>query len=405
MRVCGQDTKFIVDTGASVTIVSEAMYNKIPSDLRPPLQEMDKNRKLIVADQGTLAVAGLAELTFTIGEGEYKWRAYVAPICEDGLLGMDFLCRQNFRLDSASLTLGQNKVMMELWGSAGPQYSVHVQADTLVPAWSEIVLETNVKVPDSAEKEEYLLEPDNERMPQHVLIARAFVTIRGGLIPTRIMNVSSEDIVIYANTALGRLEKVEEFRVIDTVEYTQVEHVKRVSRVCVEHVKTVGLNEPSRTHKNWTEGLQTMYDTSGDTLSLQQKQELRLLVDKHANAFAKSPTDLGCTDVIKHAIDTGDARPVKQRARRPPMAFAQEEDQIIQQQLEAGVIRESMSAWASPLVYVKKKDGGTRACVDFRRLNELTVKDAYPLPRMDDCLDCLGGATFFSTLDLQSGYW
>jgi hypothetical protein len=87
------------------------------------------------------------------------------------------------------------------------------------------------------------------------------------------------------------------------------------------------------------------------------------------------------------------------------MAFAQEEQKIIKQQLDAGVIRESTSAWASPLVYVNKKDGSTRPCVDYRRLNDVTKKDAYQLPRIDDCLDCLSGARYFSTLDLQSGYW
>ncbi len=81
------------------------------------------------------------------------------------------------------------------------------------------------------------------------------------------------------------------------------------------------------------------------------------LVGKHAELFAKSPTDLGRTSLVCHKIDTGDARPVKQAPRRPPMAFAQEEQKIIKQQLDAGVIRESTSAWASPLVYVKKKTG------------------------------------------------
>ena len=91
--------------------------------------------------------------------------------------------------------------------------------------------------------------------------------------------------------------------------------------------------------------------------------------------------------------------------RRTPRAFAGEEDKIITDQLKAGVIRESTSAWSSPLVYVRKRDGTIRPCVDYRRLNEVTEKDAYPLPKMGECLDCLGDAKLFSVLDLQSGYW
>ena len=79
--------------------------------------------------------------------------------------------------------------------------------------------------------------------------------------------------------------------------------------------------------------------------------------------------------------------------------------QHVEDMLQNGVVRPSTSPWASPIVLVKKKDGGTRFCVDYRKLNDVTRKDAYPLPRIDETLDALAGAKLFSTWDLASGYW
>ena len=91
--------------------------------------------------------------------------------------------------------------------------------------------------------------------------------------------------------------------------------------------------------------------------------------------------------------------------RRQNSAVRREEMAQVQQMLTSGVICSSNSPWASPVVMVKKKDGTLPFCVDFRQLNAATIKDAHPLPRIDDLLDTLYGASWFSTLDLKSGYW
>ncbi|PIK34965.1 retrovirus-related Pol polyprotein from transposon 17.6 [Apostichopus japonicus] len=109
-------------------------------------------------------------------------------------------------------------------------------------------------------------------------------------------------------------------------------------------------------------------------------------------------------EVAQHKIDTDNARPVKQPARRVPVQQREVERELLQQMLDAGVVEPSSSPWASPIVLVKKKNGSTRFCVDYRRLNTLTVKDSYPIP---NCrfTGCDGRFRWFSTLDLASGYW
>ena len=91
--------------------------------------------------------------------------------------------------------------------------------------------------------------------------------------------------------------------------------------------------------------------------------------------------------------------------RRTPIGFQEEEDKLLEKMISSGVIEESASDWASPSVLVRKKDGSVRWCIDYRAVNTVTLKDAYPLPNITECLDTLSGSEFFSTLDMASGYW
>ena len=121
-------------------------------------------------------------------------------------------------------------------------------------------------------------------------------------------------------------------------------------------------------------------------------------------SLVRGDEDLGNTYLLEHGIETH-GPPLRQPYRRQNPAVRREEMAQVQQMLSINVIRPSNSPWASPVVMVRKKDGSLRFCVDFRQLNAATVKDAHPLPRIDDLLDALHGAKWFSTLDLKSGYW
>ena len=121
--------------------------------------------------------------------------------------------------------------------------------------------------------------------------------------------------------------------------------------------------------------------------------------------FALVDGEFGKTNKIKHRINTQGAETVKQPGRRWPFHKREEVRGMLSDMLKRGVIEESHSPWASPIVVVQKKDGTSRFCVDFRRVNALTKKDVQPLPRIDDTLHVLAGSCWFSTLDLASGYW
>ena len=113
----------------------------------------------------------------------------------------------------------------------------------------------------------------------------------------------------------------------------------------------------------------------------------------------------GRTKVTEHKIRTGDAVPIRHRPY--PMAESQKEvaREEIDRMLEMGIIRQSKSEWASPALLVPKKDRSKRFCADYRALNRIAKFDAYPMPRIDEIIDRLGGARYISTLDLTRGYW
>ncbi|CAI5678540.1 unnamed protein product [Oreochromis niloticus] len=144
---------------------------------------------------------------------------------------------------------------------------------------------------------------------------------------------------------------------------------------------------------------------SGVHLSATQQRQLQSLLAEFMDTFAAREEDCTRTGLVQHTIDTGAAAPIRLRPHRLPLAKRQAAEELIKEMAANGVIEPSDSPWAAPVVMVRKKTGGWRPCVDYRRLNAVTRKDSYPLPRIDDALDYIAGSSWFSSLDLRSGYW
>ena len=121
--------------------------------------------------------------------------------------------------------------------------------------------------------------------------------------------------------------------------------------------------------------------------------------------FSLDKNEMGCTDATEHVIKLTKSEPFKERFRRIAPPLVEEVREHIQEMLDGGAIRPSNSPWCNAVVLVRKKDGTLRFCIDFRRLNNRTEKDSFPMPKMVDTMETMVGARIFSTMDLKSGFW
>ena len=132
--------------------------------------------------------------------------------------------------------------------------------------------------------------------------------------------------------------------------------------------------------------------------------EVRILMEYH-DIFSLDKNEIGCTDAAEHIIELLDEEPFKEKFQRIAPPLMDKVREHLQEMLDGSAIRPSQSPWCNAVVLVQKKDGALRFCINFRRLNARTKKDFYPLPRMQETMESMVGARFFSTMDLKSGFW
>lgn len=229
-------------------------------------------------------------------------------------------------------------------------------------------------------------------LPSGVLLYPAVVKVIRGTAYVPIVNVNRTATKLQSRCSLGILHQAQIVSLPSGISEVPVEP-------CGSKVATV--NSQAGRIDSVCEFIQAV-----DLQALSEPEQLKVrdLLYKYSSVFSAHEGDLGCTDLLAHEIPLVDDVPIRQRYRRIPPSDYDSVKAHINQLLEAQVIRESCSPYASPIVLVKKKDGSLRMCVDYRQLNSKTRRDAFPLPRIEESLDALSGAKWFSTLDLASGY-
>ena len=223
---------------------------------------------------------------------------------------------------------------------------------------------------------------------EHVYSGRVLLPMSITDTQVPVLNTKEREVVVCRGTLLGKVFAAHN-------EATPTGNGNRVNRI-----KTG--NGPT---SKYQEVIDKMIDDLPPDLNNEQKGKIRKLLTQYRTILSTSDHDVGRTPLVKHTIDTGNHRPIRQPLRRQPFQHQAYIDEETNRMLEYGIIEPAASPWASNVVLIKKKDGSLRFCVDYRRLNSITYKDSYPLPLIDNCLNALGGSSWYSTLDLWSGYY
>ena len=383
-------TKGLIDTGSMITTISESFYKSMD-----PLPELHNITEFGLSVQG----ANGEDLPFK----GYIEAEISAPVLSSSVFKIPLLIVSDTEYNQkVPAIIGTNLIRLckaEVSKSEVPvewQTAFDCLRDDVVPVkttnnFAIRIAPNEIKtihgiVRKSGEFETGITEHMDTSLPGDLAICPRVVSLKSAgntvRVPVRVCNLSARAIEIPPKSLLCSVSNVS---VIDSwTPDSSNKSDKESSNVTLEE-------------------LGVSVDT--DNLSADQLLKVRQVLGNWSNIFSKGPTDLGKADIVKHSIKLTDDTPFKEPYRRIPPAMFEEVRQHLKEMLEANAIRPSQSPFSSNVVLVRKKDGSLRFCIDFRKLNNRTIRDAYTLPRIDDTIDSLIGARYFSKLDLRSGYW
>ncbi len=337
-----------------------------------------------------MPIKGVVLVPFQIGEYNYTFYAYIIEnLTHYAILGSDFLGHYQAVIDFDHQSL-------ELLppGERSPPYpalnllcSVHAYKKCVLLPNTESVIPATLKCNLDLPTDGLVgIIESNPTLAECYQVCGAVTLVRVTeefTVPFRIINPTSQPVTIYHCTNLGQFSSYEAPQIVFVINTNNVPDDKfQHASLLVESI-----------------------DLSNSNIDDKQQAQLNKLLQDNHDVFALKDDELGQTSLVEHHIDTGNSRPIYQQPYCVSPAVRTSIDNHVQEMLDQGIIQPSVSLWAALVVLVCKKDGTERFCVDYRQLNKVTWRDSHPILHVQDTLDCLHGTSYFSCLDLRSGYW
>ena len=367
--------------------MSTTTYERIPQNRRPALRQT--HTKISGVGGTSVHVAGSAEMTLVFDGIPVDHEVLIVGIAMDAILGQDILLAHQCKLDLCSLTLKLRGRTLSCWtpGETTLACRVLIKGEVTIPSWSERVIEVDIANAGYLAMNG-LIQPTPEVIAdKEILMMPGVISTRIPTVHVRVINFGESEVALHPRQCIGSCESY--YDLPQNSFDTKTTELRTIHKVSAELTKT----------------LQDTVNKASPEMTESERERWKNLVWRFYGIFATSKADLGKTSLVRHKINTGNAVPIRIPARRLPLGKRKTEQEEVRSMIERGVIQPSTSPWASPIVLVTKKDGTTRFCVDYRALNNVSIKDAYPLPRIDDSLDALNGGRYFNTMDLMSGFW
>ncbi|XP_073405607.1 uncharacterized protein [Dendrobates tinctorius] len=400
----------LLDTGSQVTTMPYILYKRYWADselTRGPTDELT-----VVASNGqTLPQIGCKVITVKVGRVELKSQGLIivdidrrecnpmmtlgTNVIENCLSEVIVLLQQVAEISGSGEQRVLKKAIRALMQrqqvelSGGEIGSVRV-SDAFpfeIPPRCEMLVWCRVAIGLRGRDYQALVEPVYSESRPTVLTARGVLDVKKGRVPVCLLNCGEEEATIPRYATVAKLLTV-----------------NNNSLQAAEPLVSSDQGEDSGPVKQLEEWCQQLQVGTDSTPSYQRNGVYRV-TQEYERVFSKHPLDYGQAKGVQHHIPMGNHPPIKERYRPIPPTQYLCPKSMMREMKEAGVIRDSCSPWAAPIVFVKKKDGTMRMCVDYRKINSITHKDTYPLPRIEESLAALKTANYFSTLDLTSGYW